>query len=393
MKKTTLKPVCAEPCPKLHPLEFRNFGTVDVPWYEPAVAVLPDGRWLATLQELRGNDYTGSPCFSFSKDQGSTWTPPAEIDDFRTEPLDGTDYRCAVMDIRPFVSPNDGTAFVFGCTAYFSPKGNELWKKGERPPVLPVEVGLYCTWRPETGWSSRKVLPLPDFCGNYRTAATQLAFVPDSDEVLIPIYLERGKTDFAGFESDRYAVVIARYRQNGEELEYLSRSDFIEHPTGRGLIEPSVVALPEGGFALTMRAEDGRGYVSFSRDGSAWADKKPWRWEDGTYLEMSSTQQHWMRIGAKVYLVYTRNDGENSSIMRFRAPLYMAEAIPAKGILLRETEKVVFPRQLIDGVEALYGNFHCAQLTGETALVTDSALRWQDGAKPKCIVMAMLVAP
>ena len=116
-------------------------------------------------------------------------------------------------------------------------------------------------------------------------------------------------------------------------------------------------------------------------------------WPDGTPLEMSSTQQHWMRLGAKVYLVYTRNDGENSSIMRFRAPLYMAEAIPAKGILLRETEQVVFPRQLIDGVEALYGNFHCAQLTEETALVTDSALRWQDGAKPKCIVMATLVAP
>ena len=105
-------------------------------------------------------------------------------------------------------------------------------------------------------------------------------------------------------------------------------------------------------------------------------------------MTMSSTQQHWLRVGDKVYLVYTRDDGDNTKIFRFRAPLYIAEAIPSKGVLLRETEQVAIPRQLISGQEALYGNFHCTQLTPFTGLIVDSG----ETAK-QCKVMATLVTP
>ena len=165
-------------------------------------------------------------------------------------------------------------------------------------------------------------------------------------------------------------------------------SQYIDHDVGRGAIEPSIIQLPEGGFALTIRAEDNHCYVCCSKDGMTWSDKIFWQWEDGTPLTMSTTQQHWIRVGSKVYLVYTRDDGSNTKIFRFRSPLYMAEAIPSQGVLKRETEQVVFPRQLIDGKEAHYGNFHCTQLTPSTALITDSG-----AASNKSIVMATLVAP
>ena len=371
--------------PLLVPLEFNDFGTPEKVWFHPGVAALPDGTWLATMQEVAGSDFFRNPHFAFSKDKGRTWTQPEEIESYKAQQFKDTSFQIGVADVRPFVSPNDGTAFVFSCTVFYSPKGNVGFEQEKHG--FPREEGFYVTWRPETGWSKRKVLPLPEYNGNYRTACTEIAFT-ENNEVLVPIYLERGKTKWGGYDSDKYGIVIGRYRQVGEELEYISMSQYIDHDVGRGAIEPSIIQLPEGGFALTIRAEDNHGYVCCSKDGMTWSDKIFWQWEDGTPLTMSTTQQHWLRAGDKVYLVYTRDDGDNTKIFRFRAPLYIAEAIPSKGVLLRETEQVAIPRQLIDGKEALYGNFHCTQLTPSTALITDSGAA---GGKSK--VMATLVAP
>jgi len=355
--------------PLLIPLEFHNFGKTDAKWFHPGLAVLPDGSWLVTVQEVHGGDFFGNPHFTFSKDKGVSWTEPAEIEGLKAQPFQDTSYQIGVSDIRPFVSPHDGTAFVFGGTTVYSPKGNVAWQQGKKP-VFPPQQAVYVTWRSETGWSPRKVLPLPDFEGNYRTSCTQIAFV-ENNEVLIPIYLEHGRTKFEGFDSPRYCAVVGRYRQVGETLEFISRSDFIDIPTGRGALEPSIIRLPDGNYALTIRAEDGRGYVCISPNGTTWLEKVAWHWEDGTPLTMSSTQQHWLRVGHKTYLVYTRDDGSNTKIFRFRAPLYMAEAIPSQGILLAKTEQVVLPRQQVDGKEVWYGNFHCTQLTDITGLIID----------------------
>ena len=372
--------------PLVIPLEFNDFDTKDAFWCVPGVAALPDGTWLATMQANLGSDYGGNPLFSFSKDRGVTWTPPTEIESCKMTFFKDTPYRVAMGDIRPFVSPNDGTAFVFGCTCYYSPKGNVSWEKGDKPD-FPPEQALYVTWRPDTGWSKQKVLPLPPHKGNYRTAATQLVFV-ENNEVLIPIYLGVKKTIFGGFDHDRYAVVVARYRQVGEELEFISTTPYMELDVERGLCEPSIIRLPEGGFALTIRAEDRHGYVCCSADGDTWSERMAWRWEDGTPLTMSSTQQHWVLVGGKVYLVYTRDDGSNTTIFRYRAPLYIAEAIPSKAVLLRSTEQVLFHRLLNNGEEAHYGNFHCTQLSSDTALVTDTA-EWPKSSR----IMAAIIAP
>ena len=95
-------------------------------------------------------------------------------------------------------------------------------------------------------------------------------------------------------------------------------------PSGRGLLEPSLASL-DGRFYLTIRAEDGRGYVSASDDGLRWEPQRAWCWDDGEPLAMSTTQQHWLPHAGRLSLVYTRKAEENVNVMRWRAPLYMAE--------------------------------------------------------------------
>ena len=372
--------------PRMHALDFRNFGVPGSRWFHPGVTVLPDGRWLAVMQSISGADFYGDPHYALSADGGKHWTKPLPIGSFAAVPAGNTGYRTAIADIRPFTSPEDGTVFVFGCSVHYSPRGNTVWEKGKKT-VFPPQRSFYATWREDRGWSECRKLPLPGHEGAYRAACTQAAFLPGRHEVLVPMYLEKGTAGTGAPRPLHYAVAVGRYRQKGDTLEFVSLSDCIEHPAGRGALEPSLIALPGGGFALTIRAEDGRGYVCVSPDGTKWSEKRFWRWDDGTPLTMSSTQQHWVRADGRIWLVYTRDDGENSKIFRFRAPLYMAEALPEKGVLLRSTEKVVIPRQKLNGREACYGNFHCTRLTDRTALVTDAGI---GGGETR--VMATLIA-
>ena len=147
---------------------------------------------------------------------------------------------------------------------------------------------------------------------------------------------------------------------DGEEIKVLKHGNFLENPFERGLLEPSVVFY-KNSFFLTLRAEDGYGYLSSSDDGLEWNPIKPWSWEGGTKLTMSTTQQHWLKLGGKLYLVYTRKNGENHKVMRWRAPLLIAEVDTENLCLKKATEQIVFPmKPHPENPESigLMGNFH-----------------------------------
>jgi hypothetical protein len=77
---------------------------------------------------------------------------------------------------------------------------------------------------------------------------------------------------------------------------------------------------------------------------------------------MSTTQQHWLTHSEGLFLSYTRKAPENANVMRWRAPLYLAEVDPETMRLRRESERIVFPL-IGDGINdpthvAHYGNFH-----------------------------------
>ena len=69
--------------------------------------------------------------------------------------------------------------------------------------------------------------------------------------------------------------------------------------------------------------------------------------------------------------------------MRYRGPLYMAEADPANAKLIRSSEVVVIPRGKRENIEGLLGNFHCTQLNDKKALVTDALMFRKNMGKGK----------
>ena len=371
----------------LKALDFNNFGTDIHAWFHPSVTVLHDGRLFAVMQEMRGSDHYGCPFFSISDDDGANWSAPAEIPAFRNKRLNGTKLIEGVADIRPFTL-QDGTVEVFGCTAFYSENGCAAWDK-KIECKRPSNAAVYAIWSPETEkFGKRHILELSGV-KSYRAACTQ-AVLDGDNGIVVPIYFDSGVIcDYYGYKMPRFASLTAIYRKRGNALEYVAQSNHLELPVLRGCIEPSVVRLADGAYAVTLRTEDGNMYRAISDDALSWHDLRPWRFDDGSAIKTESTQQHWIRLGRKAFLVYTRNNGENDGIMRFRAPLYIAEADAERAMLIRSTEKVVFPRQCVNGIEALYGNFHCAQLDDKRAIVSDSAcFRFE---KEVTVVMAALV--
>ncbi len=127
-------------------------------------------------------------------------------------------------------------------------------------------------------------------------------------------------------------------------------------------------------YLLTIRAEDGYGYVSVSTDGLQWSKPASWKWDDSEALAMSTTQQHWLTHSDGLYLAYTRKAEENVNVMRWRAPLYLSQVDPATLRLVRSTERVVFPL-IGDGVNdptnvAHYGNFHVTNINRRETWIT-----------------------
>lgn len=355
---------------KVTQLEFDNFNTGKNSLFHPAVTPLKDGRWLATVQKVMNSDFYGEPEYTISSDQGKSWSKLQKIDALNYRKLPDSKFIEAVADNRPFTLQN-GSVVVFGCKTHYTEKG----RAGNDPanqPYIPAQFTYYSIWDPATGkWSDRMKLDLPGL-KHYRAACTQ-AVLLDDDKIIVPHYLSADQTLGELGTPKKFGVLTAIYQYKNGKLHFLRRSRIMTNNVKRGLIEPSIVQLPDKSYALTIRAEDGLMYCAFSKDAIDWSEPTAWCWDDGTKIRTSSTQQHWVTLNDRVFLVYTRFDGTNFPLpLRFRGPLYMAEAVPGKAILLRNSEVVVFPRKNLNGMEGRYGNFHCTQLSKDKALITDA---------------------
>jgi hypothetical protein len=128
---------------------------------------------------------------------------------------------------------------------------------------------------------------------------------------------------------------------------------------------------------MTMRAEDNRGYVAVSGDGIQYEPQQPWAWDDGTPLEMSTTQQHWLTHSRGLFLVYTRKDSSNVNVPRWRAPLWLSEVDTKRLRLLRATERILLPL-VGDGVNRpelvpMMGNFGVVHIHARESWITDGS--------------------
>ena len=113
------------------------------------------------------------------------------------------------------------------------------------------------------------------------------------------------------------------------------------------MLEPQLTFF-DNRYLMTIRAEDGYGYVSSSTDGLNWSEAISWKWDNGEPLAMSTTQQHWLPHSDGLFLAYTRKAEENANVMRWRAPLYLAQVDRATLRLIRASE---IPVTLYDQIE------------------------------------------
>ena len=343
---------------------WRNRDGQSRTWFHPRVCMAPDdeGRPIAlmTLQEIAGSDYFGQVHWSLSRDEGETWSVPEPIDALGRDPVPGHEgLKAAVCDVTPQFHPQSNKVIALGHVVFY--KG-DCFARDEQLSRYPI----YALRSADGTWSQRKILAWDDPRGAfiYSNNCGQRVVLPNGDVQMSFTF---------GPQPEHRMVCGVRARFDGEELRVKRVGPPLENQHGRGLLEPSVTQFDDL-FWITMRAEDGHGYVSRSDDGLHWQPKRAWSWEDGTPLEMSTTQQHWLTHSDGLFLVYTRRHQLNENVIRWRSPLWVARVDVDKMCLLRQTERVVLPI-VGDGINdpdkvALMGNFNVTHVSRHESWVT-----------------------
>ena len=345
-------------------------------WFHPKVGMMPPLREgdppaaVMCCQTISGSDVFGQIHESVSTDLGKTWSAPESIPSLGRHDLDTPGWEEGVCDFVPDWHAPSGRLLGIGHNVYY--ENNVLARPQRR------RYPVYAVRGSDGGWSeARKLIhDDPRMMGAMTSGCAQRVTL-ENGEILLPCgWAPEGRED--------RAVGTLRCAFEGDELRVLETGNELRNEVERGLLEPTVTRL-EGTFYMSIRAEDGRGYVSTSEDGLHWEPQRPWTWEDGESLEMSTTQQRWLTHSVALYLVYTRKAVHNVNVMRWRAPLYMAEVDPGRLCLIRETEQEVFPL-IGDGVDdpdhvARMGNFMPMNATVEESWVTVGETLPRDGWK------------
>jgi len=339
-----------------------------ITWYDPFPVVTPDETFML-VQPITGSDVYGSVMERRTTDEGRSWSSPLVVPPFATTAR-GSEEVESVVGPTPIHHPPTDTVVAIGTNAV-SVSGRLVQPTTQRHVVYAV--------RQATGqWGELKRLTWDDprATGMYASSCLQ-HLVLDSGDLLIGVqFLPEG--------GDNFRATTLRCRFDGAEVTVLDTGRAVGNPVGRGLFEPSVVRHGDR-YWMTLRAEDGQGYVAQSTDGLTWDDPQPWAWQDGAALEMSTTQQHWLSRGEELYLAYCRRTAENHAVVRWRAPLHLAQVDLGQRRLVRDTEQVVLPL-LGDGTATpnrvpYYGNFAVTLVSPNEAWVTDCALApWDDFA-------------
>ena len=356
--------------------EVNDPGFTSCTMFHPKAAFLPDSRLLMTVQEIHGSDSYGPVLESISADAGRSWSPP--------EPVPQLGYRSVgegvvegVCDVVPDFDPASGCTAALGHNVYYR-EGRFYdtlgsWDRSKSNPAL-RRRSVYCVRNPDGVWGERCVFDPPGLedCISCCCGCGQKVVLGNGEWFFAFYYMR-------SIEEHTCRVRVFHAKFDGNEFLLLESGNELEHLHGRGLLEPSLIRF-NGRFHLTLRAEDGAGWHCDSEDGLHYTPIRPWRWENGTLLETSTTQQHWLILNDKLFLCYTRNAGYNAGVFRFRAPLFIAQVDPDRGCLLRATEQVVFsgggdwnaPETVL-----LSGNFMPLSLNPAEALILDGECRPQ----------------
>ena len=321
-------------------------------FFHPAFVPLTGGGILFTFQLIMESDCYGPPQYMLYSPEGG-WSEAAVIPGMENVNM-GNGLVQGVADIRPFAAA-DGTVAVFGCsTVYFR---NKI--KSDYMDI--AQYSVYNTYHPDKGWGKCGVL------SGVRTACTQAEF-DNCGNWLIPCYFDKNLSD----ASANYVVKVLKLHLEGEKFSVIGESNELEYNVERGFIEPSIIFF-KGFFYMTIRAEDGFGYVSKTADPMHWDKPKVWKF-DNSELRTSTTQQHFFKMKDRLFLCYTRKTRDNEHVFRYRAPLFAAEIDTEKCCLKKSTETTVFPLTEYQKSTGLYGNFHTVSMPDGSVWLSDGRL-------------------
>lgn len=327
-------------------------------WFHPRICRMPSGQLLMAVQVIAGSDYYGPVHWSVSDDAGRTWTLPAPIPGMGRRPADGG-MEEGFCDTVPEYHPQTRTVLAVAHNVYY--KDNRLARPSEqRWPAYTVRL-------PDGAWSPVQRLEWrhPEATAMYTSGCSQRVTLPSGD-ILVPISLgPLGRPD--------RGVCTIRCSFDGKRLQAGPHGNILRFSSGRGLLEPTLAKLGDS-FYMTIRAENGQGFVTRSKNGMEWEPVRAWAFDDRTAIEMSTTQQRWLVHSDGLWLVYTRKDPSNVDVMRWRAPLFMSLVDEKRMCLVRATERIAIPLQgdgVRDGkgVEHL-GNFHTNPVSREESIIS-----------------------
>ncbi len=311
-----------------------------------------------TLQGITGSDYFHPVQWSESRELGRTWSDPKPVPDMGRHPgPDGLDE--GYCDTVPEYHEPTRTVIAMAHNVYYK-NGKLARPNDQRWPV-------YCVRSANGTWGNVRKLEWsdPDATAIYTSNCSQRVTLPDGD-VLVP--LSHGPSG----RLDR-GVTVVRCGFDGETMRVKARGNTLRLSVGRGLLEPSLATF-DGAIYMTIRAENGQGFVTRSRDGLDWSPMVPWQFDDGEPAGMSTTQQRWLPHSDGLLLVYTRRDASNTKVMRWRAPLWVSEVDTKKLALKRSTERIAIPMNT-DGVRNAaevehQGNFHTTAISANESLIS-----------------------
>lgn len=330
-------------------------------WFHPRVCMIPSKAnpvALMTCQTITGSDLFSQVHWARSSDNGRSWQQPESIASLDRQMLsDGMEE--GTCDVVPDYHPQTNSVLAIGHNVYY--KNNVLTQPYQnRYPV-------YVIGDADGNWSERRKLRWdnPETTGIYTCGCAQRITLKDGN-IILPL-------SFGPKERKNRHVCTVLCSYDGERLTILKSGNVLELAVKRGLLEPTLTRF-KNRFFMTIRAEDGHGYVSTSNNGLNWEEQRPWCWDDGEPLTMSTTQQRWLTHSHGLFLVYTRKSEHNVNVMRWRAPLYAAQVDTDRLCLIRNSETIVFPL-IGDGVHdpdhvARMGNFHVVNASRNESWVT-----------------------
>ena len=159
----------------------------------------------------------------------------------------------------------------------------------------------------------------------------------DAETILYPYYTI--------LPNNSFTVFTIAARKSGDQFEVLYGSNGLTNNIKRGFIEPQMVQYKDRLY-MTMRAEDGYGYITTSDNkGRSWQEVKAWTWDDGSKIPMHTTMTKLLSHSDGLVLVYTRIRDDNDNAFRNRAPLHCADVDPANLSLKRCTERIIVPNK------------------------------------------------